>query len=97
VLADNLFRATDTGAFQKARYDGYTSCPLLTGHGELMLAEFKYGLEPKETFAKYLGDQVKPRRAYYTLKKDVFPFVYWNYMLQGRWFGPKGIIRPDYV
>ena len=35
---------------------------LLTGHGELMLAEFKYGLEPKETFAKYLGDQVKPRR-----------------------------------
>jgi len=27
-----------------------------------MLAEFKYGLEPKETFAKYLGDQVKPRR-----------------------------------
>lgn len=35
---------------------------LLTGHGELMLAEFKYGLEPKETFAKYLGDQAKPRR-----------------------------------
>ena len=27
-----------------------------------MLAEFKYGLEPKETFAKYFGDQVKPRR-----------------------------------
>ena len=27
-----------------------------------MLAEFKYGLEPKETFAKYLGDQAKPRR-----------------------------------
>ena len=80
-----------------------------------MLAEFKYGLEPKETFAKYLGDQVKPRRCvplatllyirvadrgsreYYHLKKDVFPFVYWNYMLQGRWFGPKGLIRPDYA
>ena len=30
-----------------------------------MLAEFKYGLEPKETFAKYFGDQAKPRR--YTL------------------------------
>ncbi len=35
---------------------------LLTGYGRLMLAEFKYGLEPKETFAKYLGDQSKPRR-----------------------------------
>jgi len=81
----------------KANYDGYTSCPLLTGHGELMLAEFKYGLEPKETFAKYLGDQVKPRREYYYLKKKVFPFVYWNYMLQGQWFGPKGVVRPDYV
>lgn len=78
-----------------------------------MLAEFKYGLEPKETFAKYLGDQAKPRRCvstnpparstdhgarvYYHLKKDVFPFVYWNYMLQGQWFGPKGVARPDYA
>ena len=28
VLAENLFRVTDTGAFGKARYDGYTSCPV---------------------------------------------------------------------
>jgi len=97
VLTENLFRVTDVGSLGKASYDGYTSCPLLTGHGELMLAEFKYGLEPKETFAKYLGDQAKPRREYYHLKKDIFPFVYWNYMLQGRWFGPKGLIRPDYA
>lgn len=76
-----------------------------------MLAEFKYGLEPKETFSKYLGDQAKPRRCvssvvllyssdrdareYYHLKKSVFPFVYWNYMVQGQWFGPKGLVRPD--
>lgn len=97
VLAENLFRVADTGSLGKAGYDGYTSCPLLTGHGELMLAEFKYGLEPKETFARYLGDQAKPRREYYHLKKTVFPFVYWNYMLQGQWFGPKGIVRPDYA
>ena len=36
-------------------------------------------------------------REYYHLKKDVFPFVYWNYMLQGRWFGPKGVARPDFA
>ena len=35
---------------------------MLTGYGELMLAEFKYGPEPKETFAGYLGDQSIPRR-----------------------------------
>jgi sulfide:quinone oxidoreductase len=34
---------------------------LLTGYGELMLAEFKYGLEPKETFAKYFN-QAKSHR-----------------------------------
>ena len=46
-----------------------------------MLAEFKYGLEPKETFAGILGDQSTPRAAYYYLKKDFFPWAYWNFMV----------------
>ena len=55
---------------------------LLTGYGQLMLAEFKYGLEPKETFAGVFGDQSIPRLPYYHLKKDVFPHVYWKYMVR---------------
>ena len=47
-----------------------------------MLAEFKYGLEPKESFSNVLGDQVVPRSAFYYLKKDLFPFVYWRYMVR---------------
>ena len=37
---------------------------LLTGYGELLLAEFKYGAQPKETFAglPFIGDQSKPNR-----------------------------------
>lgn len=36
---------------------------LLTGYDQLMLAEFKYGLEPKETFGGVLGiDQAVPRK-----------------------------------
>ena len=35
---------------------------LLTGYGELMLAEFKYGLEPKETFSTFF-DQAKSHRS----------------------------------
>ena len=35
---------------------------LLTGYGQLLLAEFKYGLVPKESFAELIGDQAKPRR-----------------------------------
>jgi hypothetical protein len=34
-----------------------------------MLAEFKYGGVPKETFAWLVGSQDKPRRAFYHLKK----------------------------
>lgn len=43
----------------------YTYPPqLLTGYGQLMLAEFKYGAQPKESFAGYpfIGDQAKPNR-----------------------------------
>ncbi|GLB34991.1 putative protein with domain-containing protein [Lyophyllum shimeji] len=67
VLTENLFSVVDTGKVSGATYDGYSSCPLLTGYGELMLAEFKYGLEPKETFSAIL-DQSKPHRR--VLKAD---------------------------
>ena len=33
-----------------ARYDGYTSCPVVTGRGKLIMAEFNYAKEPVETF-----------------------------------------------
>ncbi|GJE95100.1 NAD(P)/FAD-dependent oxidoreductase [Phanerochaete sordida] len=98
VLTENLFSFMDTGKVSSAKYDGYTSCPLLTGYGELLLAEFKYGAEPKETFAGYpfIGDQSKPNRLFYHFKKDLFPWAYWNGMIKGRWFGPSGFIRPKY-
>jgi hypothetical protein len=40
---------------------------LLTGENKLLLAEFKYGLEPKESFKGFF-DQGKPQRAFYPLK-----------------------------
>ena len=65
-----------------------------------MLAEFKYGLEPKETFADILGDQAHPSKIagqlFYRLKKDFFPFVYYNYMVKGQWFGSAGFNRPKF-
>jgi hypothetical protein len=47
-----------------------------------MLAEFKYELEPKESFAQYFGDQKIPSRLYYHFKKDLFPLAYWNAMVR---------------
>lgn len=95
VLVHNLL-ATIAGKEGKAGYDGYASCPLLTGHNELMLCEFKYGGVPKETFSGVFGGQEKPRRAFYHLKKDFFPYIYWNSFLKGTWYGPQGFSQPKY-
>ncbi len=90
VLVRNILRAMEQKE-PDARYDGYTSCPLLTEYGKVLLAEFKYGGEPKETFANWFGiDQATPRRAFYHLKKDFFPWVYYKSMVKGTWGGPSG-------
>lgn len=64
-----------------ATYDGYTSCPLVTGYGSLILAEFDYNLQPKESFP---FDQSKERYSMYALKAYGLPAMYWNGMLRGR-------------
>lgn len=92
VLVGNLLGAME-GREVEAGYDGYTSCPLLTEYGKVMLAEFKYGGVPKETFARFGLDQATPRRSFYHLKKDFFPWVYYQSMVKGRWGGPKGWIN----
>ncbi len=79
VLVSNLMTAM-SGQEGKAAYDGYASCPLITGYGKLILAEFDYNLQPKETFP---FDQGKERRSMYYLKRYVLPKVYWNVLLKG--------------
>ncbi|KAI5449757.1 hypothetical protein NCC49_004047 [Naganishia albida] len=93
VLVENLTKLMETGKVGNAVYDGYTSCPLFTGYGSLMLAEFKYGGQPAETFGA-LADQRIPRRPFYHLAKDVFPYAYFKHMVKGEWFGPKGLVPP---
>lgn len=96
VLVANVLQSLEGKAPQRT-YDGYTSCPLTTQYGKVMLAEFKYGGEPKETFGEMFGvDQATPRRAFYHLKKDFFPWVYSKSMVKGTWGGPKGwISKPE--
>merc|ERR1711964_798730 len=60
VMVSNLMSSLE-GKEPEAVYDGYTSCPLLTEYGKVLLAEFKYGGEPKETFNSWFGiDQAVP-------------------------------------
>ncbi len=79
VVAENLL-AYMNGKPLKARYDGYTSCPLVTGYNKLVLAEFDYDKNPQETFP---FDQSKERLSMYIMKRNLLPIVYWNGMLKG--------------
>ncbi|MDZ7879381.1 MAG: FAD/NAD(P)-binding oxidoreductase [Saprospiraceae bacterium] len=79
VLVENLLAAINNKALTGA-YTGYTSCPLVTGYGKLVLAEFDYKNEPMETFP---FDQSKERWSMYQLKRRVLPWLYWNKILTG--------------
>lgn len=80
VVARNV-KAAIRGQLPPAKYDGYTSCPLVTGYGKLVLAEFDYDKHPSETFP---FDQSKERWSMYLLKRYGLPLMYWYGMLKGR-------------
>lgn len=80
VVAENLL-AVMAGQKPAAQYDGYASCPLITGKGKVILAEFGYDGKLMPSFPV---DQTKERRSMWILKKDLLPTLYWKGMLTGR-------------
>ena len=80
VLVKNLVAAI-LGSAGDAKYDGYTACPLVTGYGRLVMAEFDYNNQPKETFP---FDQSKERWSMYQFKARILPKMYWWGILKGR-------------
>ena len=69
------------GEALKSSYNGYTSCPVVTGYGKLVLAEFDYDNKSQETFP---FDQSKERWSMFVLKKYVLPWMYWAKILPGK-------------
>lgn len=80
VLVANLLALINNKP-ERASYNGYTSCPVVTGYGKLVLAEFDYNNKPIETFP---FDQSKERWTMYQLKRKILPWLYWNEILPGR-------------
>ncbi len=80
VLVEQVNSLIKTGQLSAARYNGYGSCPLITGYGKLVMAEFDYENHPVETFP---FDQAKERWSMYQLKKQILPRLYWNAILKG--------------
>jgi sulfide:quinone oxidoreductase len=80
VLVANLLAAM-RGGTGTASYDGYASCPIPTGYGKLLLAEFDYDLRPVPTFP--FLDTTKEHWIYYQMKRYALPVLYWRFMLRG--------------
>jgi sulfide:quinone oxidoreductase len=81
VLVHNLLATMggeDSSRFR--RYDGYAGCPLITGYGRLVFAEFDYDLKPQPSFP---FDTTKERWSMYQVKRHGLPALYWRAMLKG--------------
>uniref|UniRef100_A0A1L8E0E0 Sulfide:quinone oxidoreductase, mitochondrial n=1 Tax=Nyssomyia neivai TaxID=330878 RepID=A0A1L8E0E0_9DIPT len=88
VVYQNMVAVME-GRTPSASYNGYASCPLVTGYHTCILAEFDYNLQPLETFPV---SQDKERFSMFLLKTYFMPSLYWQLMLNGMWNGP-GIVR----
>lgn len=80
VVTENLLRLIKDRSMDR-RYNGYTSCPIITGYGKVVLMEFDYDKNPCETFPL---NQARERYSMYFLDKNVLPHMYWNYFLKGK-------------
>jgi sulfide:quinone oxidoreductase len=81
VVVANLLAAMKD-AEPAHRYNGYTSCPLVTARDKMLLAEFDYDLQPTPSFP--LINTFKERRDMWVFKRYVLPPMYWHGMLKGR-------------
>ena len=82
TVVQNLLQLMHDGEITSPKeYNGYASCPLVTGYGKLVLAEFDYNNEPDPSFS---FDTSQERYSMYALKAYGLPQMYWHGMLRGR-------------
>lgn len=85
VVVENLIHLMHNEKELSDDYHGYSSCPLVTGYGKMVLAEFNYEGERDSdpTISKFF-DTSKELWPMWMLKKYGLPFMYWNLMLKGK-------------
>jgi sulfide:quinone oxidoreductase len=80
VVAANALEVLK-GKTPTAQYNGYSSCPLVTGVGKVILAEFGYDGKLLPSFPL---DPTRERRTMWWLKRYLLAPLYWRGMLAGR-------------
>ena len=88
VVVGNILHLIESNSLADKKYNGYSSCPLVTGYGKMVLAEFDYSLkftpDPKlKQFPLMISDSSKEHWRLYLLKKHILPYLYWSKMMKG--------------
>lgn len=85
ILVENLLYVMANKSSLKPEYKGYSSCPIVTGYGKMLLAEFDYDnvRETDPLIGKFV-DTTKEQWSMWMLKKYGLPYMYWNMMLKGK-------------
>lgn len=86
IVVENLSRLIASQGLGSKTYNGYSSCPLVTGYGKMALAEFDYDKNfiPDPKLKRMLVfDSSKEHLRLYWFKKYILPWLYWNKMVKG--------------
>jgi len=87
VVVDNILHLMADHKIGDKSYNGYSSCPLVTAYGKMVLAEFDYNsnFTPDPKLKQMLiFDSSKEHWRLWMLKKYGLPYLYWNKMLKGK-------------
>ena len=85
VVVENILTMLSASKLGNSRYEGYSSCPLVTGYGKMVLAEFKYdNVRDSDPFLSTFVDTAKENWSMWILKKYGLPYLYWNRMMKGK-------------
>ena len=86
VVVDNIMGMIAANKIGTKSYNGYSSCPLVTGYGKMVLAEFDYegNFTPDPKLKRLLiSDSSKEHWRLWMLKKYALPYLYWKKMMKG--------------
>lgn len=87
IVVDNIDLMIAHEKMGSKSYNGYSSCPLVTDYGKMVLAEFDYdnNFTPDPKLKQmFISDSSKEHWRLWMLKKYGLPYLYWNKMLKGK-------------
>lgn len=87
IVVDNIDLLMKHDKMGNKAYNGYSSCPLVTDYGKMVLAEFDYdnNFTPDPKLKQMLiSDSSKEHWRLWMLKKYGLPYLYWNKMMKGQ-------------